>query len=109
MASEYREAGLQAYGDRCEICGYHIVEVHHIDYQEHQAVEDKIRAAVRKKKDITKLLEEAAALGYLFWDGRQLSKDNRSTNLAVICPNCHSLIHLMDVGMKLKKALPPRK
>lgn len=109
MAAEYRETGLSTYGDRCEICGFHIVEVHHIDYQEHQKVENKIRTAVKKKQNITKLLEEAADLGYLYWDGNQLSKDNRSTNLSVLCPNCHTLVHRIDAGMKLKGAIPPRK
>lgn len=102
----YRNLGLFTYGNSCEICGNHMVEVHHIDYQEHQLLENKLRYAVKKDLDITNLLEEAEGLE---WDGRQLSKNNKSTNLAVLCGNCHNLIHKMDVGMKLIKALPKRK
>lgn len=109
MASEYRERGLNTYGNKCEICGFGLVEVHHLDYQEHQEVEDQLRKAVRKNQDITELLEEARKKGYLFWDGRQLEKDNRSTNLSVLCGNCHTLVHRIDCGLKLLKALPPRK
>jgi len=109
MTPEYRERGLNTYGNKCEICGYGLVEVHHLDYQEHQEVEDRLRKAVKKNEDITELLAEARKKGYLFWDGRQLEKDNRSTNLSVLCGNCHTLVHRIDCGLKLLKALPPRK
>jgi predicted restriction endonuclease len=40
----YRKAALEKYGEACEICGHRTsLEVHHIDYQEHQAVEDELK------------------------------------------------------------------
>ncbi|QDP42813.1 hypothetical protein HWC53_gp029 [Bacillus phage vB_BmeM-Goe8] len=109
MAADYRHVGIEAYGDRCEICGYHIVEVHHIDYQEHQAMENKIRAAVKNNEDITELLEEAAKQGWVGWDGHQLEKATQAKSLSVLCPNCHTLVHRIDCGMKILGALTPRK
>lgn len=105
----YRETALMTYGSKCEICTYGIVEVHHIAYQEHQEVEDYIRYLAKNGNDISIELEKARALGFLFWDGRQLDKDDRSTNLSCLCSNCHYLIHLMNVGLKLLKAIPKRK
>jgi hypothetical protein len=105
----YREDGLATYGDKCEICTYAITEVHHIDYQEHQEVEDYLRYLSKHGNNITNLVKEAKEQGYLYWDGHQLSKDDRSTNLAVLCSNCHSLIHRMDVGKKLLKVLNKRR
>jgi hypothetical protein len=102
---DYRQAGLETYGHKCEICGYSIVEVHHINYQEHQAIENKLR----KTDNPESLLEKAREMNFTDWDGHQLSKDNRSTNLAVLCGNCHSLIHRLDVGMNLIKVLDRRK
>jgi hypothetical protein len=109
MATDYRQLGIETYGARCEICHFGIVEVHHINYQEHQEMENRLRAAVKKGKDISQLLLEAYKQGFREWDGHQLSKDNRSTALSVLCPNCHTLIHRMDIGMKLLGALTPRK
>jgi len=106
----YRERGLSAYGDKCEICGHSSTEVHHISYQEHNEMEVKIRKA-KDHDAYLALLEEAKKQGYLVYDVRskQLEKDNRSTNLSVLCGNCHTLMHKMDVGLKLLKALSPRK
>lgn len=106
---DYREIGLETYGDKCEICGHSMVEVHHISYQEQWALEIELRKAVKAKRDISKLLQKAKDQGYLEWDGNQLSKDNRSTNLSVLCGNCHTLIHRIDVGMNLIKAIDRRK
>lgn len=108
MEKGYREIGLETYGHNCEICGYSIVEVHHVNYPLHDAWEKKIRDAVKNKQDITGLLAEAKKLGYLSWDGHDLDKDNRSTNLSVLCGNCHNLVHLFDAGLKLLKAIPKR-
>lgn len=107
--SKYRRLGLETYGDKCEICGFSIVEVHHIDYQEHQEVEDYIRYLSKNNHDVSKLVEEAKELGYLNWDGHQLSKDDRSENLAVLCPNCHRFIHRLNVGKKILRVLDKRK
>jgi hypothetical protein len=104
----YREVGLATYGNKCEICGHSSVEVHHIDYQEHQRAEDEIRLVLRRGGVITHLLEKAKLRGWLTWDGRQLGKNDSSTNLSVLCGNCHTLIHKIDVGMKLLNALTKR-
>lgn len=112
MDKDYRQVGIETYGDRCEICGYaSIIEVHHTHYQEHQALEDRIRRAYRNNMDISLLLEEAKGQGWLFFDKKtlQLDKGHQPSLLSVLCGNCHSLIHKMDVGLKLLKALKPRK
>lgn len=106
---DYRSTGLNTYGNRCEICGHSQVEVHHIDYQEQQQLEKTIRKAAKAGEDLTKLLELAKKEGYEEWDGNQLSKNNRSTNLAILCGNCHSLIHRLDAGMKLLKVIERRR
>lgn len=105
----YRETAIATYGTKCEICTYGIVEVHHIGYQEHQETEDYIRYLFKNGNDISVELAKAYALGFLKWDGNQLSKDDRSTNLSCLCSNCHYLIHLMNVGLRLLKAIPERK
>jgi hypothetical protein len=109
---DYRDVGLDTYGNRCELCGYaSCVEVHHTHYQEHQELEDKIRAAFKAGKDISSLVEEAKAQGWMYFDKKtlQLDKGNAPKLLSVLCGNCHSLIHKMDVGLKLLKAISPRK
>lgn len=106
---DYRQLGLESYGYKCEICGHSLVEVHHISYQEQWEMEKKLREATKQKRNITKLLEEAKEKGFLQWDDNQLSKDNRSTNLSVLCGNCHTLIHQLDVGMNIIKVLDRRK
>jgi hypothetical protein len=109
---DYRDVGLQTYGNRCEICGYGVcLEVHHTHYQEHQDLEDQIRSAFKAGKDIYSLLDEAKAQGWTYFDKKtlQLDKGNRPDLLSVLCGNCHSLVHKMDVGLKLLKALAPRK
>ncbi|MCU5076777.1 hypothetical protein OB985_04135 [Bacillus cereus] len=106
---DYRLIGLETYGHRCEICGHSLVEVHHIDYQEQQALEIQIRKAIKAGKDTTELLETAKEQGYEEWDGNQLSKNNQSTNLSVLCGNCHCLIHRLDAGKKLLKVLERRR
>lgn len=106
---DYREIGLDTYGHRCEFCGNSMVEVHHIDYQEHQLLEDRIRRAAKNQMELTSLLEEAKNQGYLKWNGKDLEKNNSSYNLSVLCGNCHNLVHRMDVGKKILGALDRRK
>jgi len=105
----YRDAGLLTYGHNCEICAHSAVEVHHIDYQEHQQVEDMLRYLWKNGQDYSKELAEAQAKGYLTFKNGQLAKDDRTTNTSVLCGNCHNLVHRIDVGKKLLKALQPRK
>lgn len=106
---DYRQIGLDTYGQRCEFCGNSMVEVHHIDYQEHQNMENRIRRAAKNLMDLTLLLEEANQKGWLKWDGKDLEKNNSSFNLSVLCGNCHNLVHRMDVGMKILGALERRR
>lgn len=105
----YRDTGIEAYGHSCEICGYGIVEVHHVNYQLHTEWEKKLRLAARKGENLSELLSVAQKLGFLEWDGHDLSKDDRVSNLSVLCGNHHNLVHLFDAGLNLLKALPKRK
>jgi hypothetical protein len=105
----YREIGLNVYGDHCEICGYGIVEVHHIDYKLHNDYERVLRKKVKANQNVESILENAKQEGFLEWSGHQLSKDDRSINLAVLCPNCHAMVHKADIGLALLKLLPERK
>lgn len=109
MTKSYRDIGIETYGDRCEICGYGIVEVHHIDYQRHQLMENALRASTKRGEDISLILGNAHGMGFLEWDGHQLSKDDRTTNLSVLCPSCHTLMHTLDASIKLLRAIPKRK
>jgi hypothetical protein len=110
---DYRDVGIEMYGNRCEICGYSsCVEVHHTHYQEHQAMEDIMRGFIKAGKEIPdSVMEGAKQQGWTYFDKKtlQLDKGNRPDLLSVLCGNCHSLIHKMDVGLKLLKALAPRK
>ena len=103
---DYRDIGIETYGDKCEICSHSLVEVHHINYQEQWNIERRLRKDFNNRDQ---LLKEARSLGFLKWDGNQLSKDDRSTNLAVLCGNCHTLIHKLDVGLNILKVLSKRK
>jgi hypothetical protein len=105
----YREIGLNAYGNKCEMCGFSLVEVHHVDYKLHQDMENALRLALKRGQDTYELLQKAKTLGFLEWDGHDLSKDNRSTNLSVLCPNHHTLVHTADLGLALLKLIPKRK
>lgn len=108
---EYRKAALKTYGDSCEICGHRTsLEIHHIDYQEQNAAEVEIRMADRKKSSLVpELLKTARENGWIAWTGGQLSKNDSTLNLSVLCGNCHGLMHCMDVGKKLLKAIKPRR
>lgn len=102
----YRDAALKIYGEACEICGHKTaLEVHHINYKEHQEIENRLRKIPFNES----LILEAKNMGFDEWHKNQLSKDDNTKNLAVLCGNCHSLIHGMDVGLRLLKILKPRK
>ena len=113
ISKEYRENALEVYGEACEICGHRAsVEVHHINYQEHQTIENEIRKAFRLKWDTYPVLvEKARKQGFeLFYEhSHQLAKDDDTKNLAVLCGNCHTLIHKLDAGMKIHNVLKERK
>lgn len=108
---EYRKSALDTYGEACELCGHRTsLEVHHINYQEHQTFEDNIR---KGKSDSLRevAIKAAKEVGFDYWDEKtkQLTKDDSTKNLSVLCGNCHSLCHLIDYGMKIKKALKERR
>jgi hypothetical protein len=102
----YRKSALRTYGEACEICGHRTsLEVHHIDYQEHQEIEDRI-----KKEPLPQFINEAIGKGYNEWNPvtKQLSKNDDTANTSVLCGNCHSFLHLVDYGKKLLNAIKPR-
>jgi hypothetical protein len=111
----YRESALKTYGEACEICGHRTsLEVHHIDYQEHQEMEEQLR---RLNKDMNKdgkvylnLLNRAKESGWDIFNPKlgQLSKNDDTVNTSVLCGNCHSFLHLVDYGKLLLKAINPR-
>lgn len=106
----YRDNAINTYGHRCELCSYQaVVEVHHIDYVGHQLLENKIRLAKKTNGDVAGLIQTANEAGYDTFEYNQLAKDDRTTNLAVLCPTCHSFIHVLDSGTNLLRALPIRK
>lgn len=108
----YRENALKTYGESCEICGHRTsLEVHHINYQDQQQMEDLLRRAKKYyvEADFQKLLAEANSMGFVEFEKNQLAKDDSTKNLSVLCGNCHSLVHTMDVGNRLLKAIKPRK
>jgi hypothetical protein len=108
----YRKSALKTYGESCELCGHRTsLEVHHIDYQEHQAMEDELRKAKRADGNLTALVLKAKEQGYdeYYHTIGQLSKNDSTLNTSVLCGNCHSLCHLVDYGKKLLKALKARR
>jgi hypothetical protein len=109
----YHENALKTYGESCEICGFRsCLEVHHINYQEHQAAENMLRGFKKARKEIPEsVLKGMKTGGWDYFDPKteQLSKDDSTTNLSVLCGNCHSLMHKLDVGMKLLNVLKERK
>jgi predicted HNH restriction endonuclease len=106
----YRKSALRTYGEACEICGHRTsLEIHHIDYQEHQKIENKLKDLYRMDgMGFSKLMEEAKKQGYDEFRNGQLSKNDDTGNLAVLCGNCHSFLHLVDYGKLLLNAIKPR-
>jgi hypothetical protein len=94
----YQEIAYKHYGTACEFivngqpCGWEEAscDIHHIDYQEHQAKEDEMR----------RMLGDASY---------QMGKNNDKKNLCVICPNHHRLTHHKDLGLGVLHHLPSRK
>jgi hypothetical protein len=111
----YRKSALRTYGEACEICGHRSsLEVHHIDYQEHQLMENTIR---NMNMDMNKdgkvylnLLNQAKEYGWDEFNPKlgQLTKNDSTENTSVLCGNCHSFLHLVDYGKKLLNAIKPR-
>jgi hypothetical protein len=106
----YRKSALRTYGEACEICGHRTsLEVHHIDYQEHQEKENNLKIADKMKSPLIEtLLKSAKDNGYDEFKDGQLSKNDDTANTSVLCGNCHSFLHLVDYGKKLLNAIKPR-
>ncbi len=117
MIKKYAILGMQTYGSQCEFggCGWKeaTCDVHHINYQEQQDIEKRIRSSVKESNvELTnQLILEANQKGFLFFDyeSMDLEKDHRSINLAILCPNHHRYVHHIDMGMDILKKIPPRK
>jgi hypothetical protein len=111
---DYRKTGKKAYGEVCEFdgCGWSDAscDVHHIDYQEQQAMERMIRSE-RDTIEFYRLTQFAKEQGWGDYDRstRQLGKNDDISNLAVLCPNHHRYVHTKDLGLKVLENLPPRK
>lgn len=113
----YKQTGHETYGTKCEWegCGWDEAgcDVHHISYQEHNRLESKMRAAIGQgdMEKFARLCAEARKQGFMEYKrmARQLDKDDRSTNLTVLCPNHHRLVHVQDMGLDVLKRIPPRK
>lgn len=113
----YRDIGILVYGDKCEFdgCGWNAApcDVHHINYQEQQKFEKELKKHLMYNSTdrFAQVLAEAVSKGFLSYDTKtgQLSKDDRSINLAVLCPNHHRYVHHVDLGMDILKHIPPRK
>lgn len=108
----YRKTALEKYGEACELCGHRTsIEVHHIDYQQQQAMEKRLREALKYiEPEFDQIMKEAIGAGYDEFDkeARSLSKNDDSQNICVLCCNCHALMHKLDIGKKLLRALKPR-
>jgi hypothetical protein len=112
----YAEKAKETYGTACEWigCGWNqgTCDTHHIDYQEHQEIEDALRFFLRKNniESFLAFEKEAVEKGYGRFDkeDNQLSKNDAKENLAVLCPNHHRYVHTNDLGMKLLWYIPKR-
>lgn len=113
----YSETARHTYGNKCEWigCGWNAdtCDVHHINYQEQQTLEDALRLAYRTANMsmialYEKRREEMGFKSYNIRTG-QLPKDDDSKNLAVLCPNHHRYLHGKDLGMEVLKYIPARK
>jgi hypothetical protein len=93
MKKDYTEIGHETYGTKCEWVGCEwdaaTTDVHHINYQQHQKLEDLLRTQKNNSHF-------------------QLAKDDDSKNLAVLCPNHHRYTHSKDIGLKILQFLPER-
>lgn len=115
--AKYHNTATEVYGSKCEWigCGWDAadLDVHHISYQEQQEIETEIRKAINSGNmdQFAQLLAKAQDMGYPHYDqkDRQLDKDDRASNLTVLCPNHHRFVHTEDLGMKVLTFIPPRK
>jgi hypothetical protein len=114
----YAENARKTYGTKCEWvgCGWDAAtcDVHHISYVQHQEFENKLRHMIRlgdSPEKLAAVLADAREHGYLTFNQttKELSKDDRVSNLAVLCPNHHRYVHEKDLGMDLLKYIPSRR
>ena len=113
----YSDYGRSVYGNACEFdeCNWNdaTCDVHHINYQEQQAIEEKIREYKKDNKleEKEKLIVVAKKRGFLDYDEKtnQLSKDDRASNLCVLCPNHHRYVHYVDMGKDVLTRIKERR
>lgn len=114
---EYNELGKKVYGRVCEFdgCGWDLAtcDVHHISYKEQQEYEKLLRHFYKNNDlDSFKMtLYNAKSEGFNHFNSvtLQLTKDDRSTNLCVLCPNHHRYVHHFDIGLDILNYIPERK
>ena len=114
---DYSDIAKKIYGTICEYqnCGWSDAQcdVHHINYQEQHYFEKKIRKDIKENNQnkANESIIQAKEKGFLFFDYKkmQLSKDDRSNNLTVLCPNHHRFVHSIDMGMDILHRIPKRK
>lgn len=111
----YSEKAKKSYGKVCEFdgCGWSLsCDVHHINYQEIEALESRYQDAMHMKwfEKMDELTEIAKEKGFSHFDLRgNLKKDDRLNNLTVVCPNHHRYIHHYDMGISVLSHIPNRK
>jgi hypothetical protein len=113
---DYSEIGKRKYGEKCEWkdCGWNeaTCDVHHINYEFQQKLEEKIRDAYKQKKSnlFMELIQVAHDSGFRSFDKKtlQLGKCDMTHNLAVLCPNHHRYVHQKNISMDILKQIPKR-
>lgn len=117
--ASYRSTALAAYGTKCEWEGctweHTSCDVHHIDYIEQQGMEKRFRSMLDSDYKFSAMWfeiqrqAEAKGWGTFNVQDRQLHKNDHVSNLAVLCPNHHRLVHEQDLGKQVLKHIPARK
>lgn len=113
----YTKDAREVYGESCEFigCGWNAetCDTHHIDYQEHQALENEMRKALKDEDNtyLASLQAQAFARNYGEFNTktRQLPKNDSTVNLSILCPNHHRYVHGKDLGMRILDYIPVRK
>lgn len=115
----YQTDATEAYGKVCEFfgCGWNLTtcDVHHIDYQEQQECERKMRALADAGQIDSPMFQslqlKATSNNWGTYNAktRQLLKNDDVLNLTVLCPNHHRFVHHHDMGKMILHFIPPRK
>jgi hypothetical protein len=113
---DYSTIGKRKYGEKCEWknCGWDdaTCDVHHINYEYQQKLENRIREAYKSNKTniYIELIQIAHDSGFRDFDKKklQLAKCDMTHNLAVLCPNHHRYVHEHKISMDILKYIPKR-